>query len=430
MANSYIRRQFSDTVSYTDELSGSITNSATSFTLKDGSTFPTGSVGPFTVTIDPGLSTEEKVLCASRSGSSVTVQSSGRGFGGTTAIAHSSNASVIHTICAQDLDEANQAVVQTIGKVTTAGDLLYGSGANALARLGVGTANQVLSSSGTAPQWSTLLGLIEDQFTAGGQIIQGTGNGSGQLVQLLAAIEAVFTANNQILIGTGSGTGTLSDILAALSNKFTAAGQVPFATGSGAGEVLDLLSALETKFASAGQLIVGTGSGTGELLAKGSSGTVLTVGGADSSGLEWISPLTANPAGRATQSIAQSMGTSAAQVTNTASDFLKGGVTYASNQFTVPVAGVYQCQAQLEYDSSSKSVFQTFIYHNGSAVTASVGVNPQWTVDTFELSAQVSDLIVCSANDTLSWGGVSSAGPISTLASNGRCRMSVFLVSQ
>lgn len=40
-------------------------------------------------------------------------------------------------------------------------------------------------------------------------------------------------------------------------------------------------------FTEAGQLIVGTGAGTGELLDVGASGDVLTVGGADPSGLEW-----------------------------------------------------------------------------------------------------------------------------------------------
>lgn len=47
---------------------------------------------------------------------------------------------------------------------------------------------------------------------------------------------------------------------------------------------------MEGLFASAGQLFAGTGAGTGELLAKGSANQVLTVGGADPSGLEWTSP--------------------------------------------------------------------------------------------------------------------------------------------
>jgi trimeric autotransporter adhesin len=49
-------------------------------------------------------------------------------------------------------------------------------------------------------------------------------------------------------------------------------------------------SDVEALFSAAGQLIIGTGSGSGELLAKGTSGQVLTVGGADPSGVEWATP--------------------------------------------------------------------------------------------------------------------------------------------
>lgn len=225
----YARRMFSDTVSYSDELSGGINNSVLSLTLKDGTTFPNGSSGNWTMTIDAGTALEEKLECGARSGGAVTIVQ--RGLGGTTPVAHGANAPCIHTLCGKDLDEANQAVVQTIGKVTTQGDMLYATAAALLARLAIGTANQVLSSSGTVPQWSTLLGLMETQFTA----------------------------NNQVLLGTGSGTAALTDILTALENKFTAAGQ----------------------------LLAGTGSATGELLAKGANNSVLSVGGADASGLQW-----------------------------------------------------------------------------------------------------------------------------------------------
>lgn len=47
------------------------------------------------------------------------------------------------------------------------------------------------------------------------------------------------------------------------------------------------LSAVEGVFTAKGQLLAGTGSGTGDLLATGTAGQVLTVGGADASGLEW-----------------------------------------------------------------------------------------------------------------------------------------------
>ena len=52
----------------------------------------------------------------------------------------------------------------------------------------------------------------------------------------------------------------------------------------------DLTSDVQTVFTAQGQLIVGTAPGAGELLAIGPAGDVLTVGGADPSGLEWAAP--------------------------------------------------------------------------------------------------------------------------------------------
>lgn len=216
----YARRMFSDTVSYTDQLLGGITNSSSSMTLKDGSTFPTGSSGNWTATIDPNTASEEKVECTTRSGSTVNIGT--RGLGGTTAVAHSANAVVIHTICGKDLDEANQAVVNTIGKVAAGGDLLYGTAAAAMTNLGIGTTNQVLSSSGSVPQWSTLLGLIETQFTADQQIISGTGSGSGELIDLMLALKEYNGAN----------------ILGLIGKPYAAAGDLISGTGSGTGSVI------------------------------------------------------------------------------------------------------------------------------------------------------------------------------------------------
>jgi hypothetical protein len=51
--------------------------------------------------------------------------------------------------------------------VTTAGDLIYGTGADAVTRLGIGTAGQVLqvNSGATAPEWATPAG-------GGGKVLQ------------------------------------------------------------------------------------------------------------------------------------------------------------------------------------------------------------------------------------------------------------------
>ena len=49
----------------------------------------------------------------------------------------------------------------------TAGDLPYYATGTALSKLGIGTAGQILTSTGTAPQWSTLSGVAVTTFSGG-----------------------------------------------------------------------------------------------------------------------------------------------------------------------------------------------------------------------------------------------------------------------
>lgn len=86
---------------------------ATSFTLVSGTGYPTGATGPFVLKIDENTPSEEKILCSSRSGTTVTVSSSpaGRGFDGTTATSHSSGtANVEHCFSAAEADDDNSHI--------------------------------------------------------------------------------------------------------------------------------------------------------------------------------------------------------------------------------------------------------------------------------------------------------------------------------
>lgn len=89
-------------------------------TCDDLANWPTGSSGnPFFICIDRGLASEEKILCSSRSGNTLTVYNvggtTGRGQDGTTVTAHSNNAAVEHVFTATDADEANSHVNASTG---------------------------------------------------------------------------------------------------------------------------------------------------------------------------------------------------------------------------------------------------------------------------------------------------------------------------
>jgi hypothetical protein len=82
----------------TTNLESSISNSASSFTVLDGSVLPTGGAGNyFTVILDKDTQSEEIILCESTSSSNVVTVHT-RGYGGTIAKAHSQSAEVYFEI--------------------------------------------------------------------------------------------------------------------------------------------------------------------------------------------------------------------------------------------------------------------------------------------------------------------------------------------
>jgi hypothetical protein len=67
---------------------------------------------------------------------------------------HNAHDSRLDTLESEVRDETEGGTGQSS---YTQGDLLYASSASSLSKLGVGTANQVLTSSGTLPQWATVV---------------------------------------------------------------------------------------------------------------------------------------------------------------------------------------------------------------------------------------------------------------------------------
>ena len=150
-------------------LTSGITSGDTSASLTGTVTnWPTTASGPFHMVIDPGLSTEEKVLVGSRSTGSLS--SITRGVDGTTAVSHSAGATCYPVFTATDADEANTLA----STMTTRGDLLTMGSGPTVARIAIGTAGYVLTSDGTDAAWAVLpaSGVTgdSDQLVLGSQV--------------------------------------------------------------------------------------------------------------------------------------------------------------------------------------------------------------------------------------------------------------------
>jgi hypothetical protein len=84
-----------------------------SFTITSDTNWPTSASYDFFVTIDGGTAQEERILCSARTGTAVTVATSGRGKDGTGDKAHAAGATVWPSWSAQDADEANAHINST-----------------------------------------------------------------------------------------------------------------------------------------------------------------------------------------------------------------------------------------------------------------------------------------------------------------------------
>ena len=132
-------------------LTSSITSGDTTASLTGTVTdWPATAGGPFHMVIDPGLSTEEKVLVASRSTGSLS--SITRGVDGTTAASHSAGATCYPVFTATDANDANEFT----STMTTRGDLLTINSSVNPARIAIGTTGYVLTSNGTDAAWAVI----------------------------------------------------------------------------------------------------------------------------------------------------------------------------------------------------------------------------------------------------------------------------------
>jgi len=153
----------------------------------------------------------------------------------------------------------------------TAGDVPYYASGTALSKLGIGTAGQILTSTGSAPQWSTLSGVAVTTFSAGttGFTPSSATSGAVTLAGTLATTNGgtgltSFTANGVVYASSSSALTTGSAL------TFDGAGLFKVTEGSGNALVQLLTSG------SGGQLafIQTTRSGPLEISSESSSPSI------------------------------------------------------------------------------------------------------------------------------------------------------------
>ena len=162
------RRQYYGAATPTT-ITSSITTSSSSVVIAAYTGWPTGS---FSLVIDPGLSSEEKILATSQTTGTITFTT--RGYDGTTASAHNAGAVIYPVPTAVDFDEANAVTT----KYSATGDLTYASAANTPATLSIGATNNQLAVIGGIPAWIASPDVPKSTVTAKGDIITATASGT------------------------------------------------------------------------------------------------------------------------------------------------------------------------------------------------------------------------------------------------------------
>jgi hypothetical protein len=202
-------RQYSS-ISVETTLASSISNSATTMTVASGTaasllggvTLATGNVDIFTVAIDPDTANEEIVFITANSGNDFTIV---RGQAGSTAILHSSGATVRHVLTSSDLIYFRNGVITADGNISKTivdakGDLIAATGADAVARVALGSNGQVLTADSTQSagvKWATptTLDLTISAKTADYTFVSGDVN---KLITMSSASTTTFTVPNGI----------------------------------------------------------------------------------------------------------------------------------------------------------------------------------------------------------------------------------------
>lgn len=190
-------------------LTNPMTDVATSFTIADATNWPDGSTGNFWVTIDPNTASEERVLCSSRSSTTVTVASGGRGKDGTIAIAHANAAVVWPSWSAQDADEANAHVSSSgsTGSITVHG---LAVGSNVVGTTDTQTLTNKTLSGGTVTGTVTASGATLTSPTVTGAVINNSAWNLALNDQTGTAYTLALTDNGKLVTVDNASTATVT----------------------------------------------------------------------------------------------------------------------------------------------------------------------------------------------------------------------------
>lgn len=166
--------------------------------------WPTGAGGrPFYVVIGRGTPLEEKILCISRSGNTLTVindgVNAGRGADGTSVTTHGVGDAIEHVFTAVDADEANAHVNATTNVHGVSGSLVGTTGSQTLEDKTMSGADNTFSD---IPQ-SAVTGLATS-LAAKANLSGATFTGE---VDVVSATAAGSTSARQITISTADPTG-------------------------------------------------------------------------------------------------------------------------------------------------------------------------------------------------------------------------------
>jgi hypothetical protein len=173
-------------ISVATTLNGTISSSTTTIQVAAGTaalllggvTLAVGNVDQFAIAIDPDTVSEEILFVTAVSGDIFTVV---RGRASSTALTHTTGATIQHVLTGEDLDYFNNQAAATF--ITAKGDILAGTASGAIDNLAVGengTALVVNSATATGLNWAVPTDITKiplSTVTTKGDLIVATASG-------------------------------------------------------------------------------------------------------------------------------------------------------------------------------------------------------------------------------------------------------------